>query len=316
MMAYILRRLVLLVPVLLVVGVVVFALVHLTPGDPAAVILGDSATPEQIEALQDQLGLNDPLPVQFVTWFGGVLRLDFGESIFLGESVTAALLDRAQPTILLTLYAMLVQLAIGIPAGVVAAVRYNSPVDRGLTVLAISGAAVPTFFLGILLILLFAVRLRWLPSGGYVSLTDDPVEHMKGMILPALALGISSAGLLARLVRSSMLDVLREDYVRTAWAKGLPERLVVVRHALRNALIPALTVIGTSVGALLGGAVVTETVFTIPGMGRLVVQSIARRDYPVIQGAVMAIAMTYIFVNLIVDLLYVYADPRVRLGGS
>lgn len=316
MMAYILRRLVLLVPVLLVVGIVVFALVHLTPGDPAAVILGDSATPEQVEALQDQLGLNDPLPVQFVNWFGGVLRLDLGESIFLGESVTAALLDRAQPTILLTLYAMLVQLSIGIPAGVIAAVRYNSPIDRALTVVAISGAAVPTFFLGILLILLFAVRLRWLPSGGYVSLTDDPVEHLKGMILPALALGISSAGLLARLVRSSMLDVLREDYVRTAWAKGLPERLVVVRHALRNAMIPALTVIGTSVGALLGGAVVTETVFTIPGMGRLVVQSIARRDYPVIQGAVMAIAMTYIFVNLLVDLLYVYADPRVRLGGS
>ena len=316
MLAYILRRLGLLVPVLLVVGIVVFALVHLTPGDPAAVILGDSATPEQVEALQDQLGLNDPLPVQFVNWFGGVLRLEFGESIFLGESVTAALLDRAQPTILLTLYAMLVQLSIGVPAGVIAAVRYNSPIDRALTVLAISGAAVPTFFLGILLILLFAVRLRWLPSGGYVSLTDDPVEHLKGMILPALALGISSAGLLARLVRSSMLDVLREDYVRTAWAKGLPERLVVVRHALRNALIPALTVIGTSVGALLGGAVVTETVFTIPGMGRLVVQSIARRDYPVIQGAVMAIAMTYIFVNLIVDLLYVYADPRVRLGGS
>ena len=312
MLAYILRRLVLLVPVLLVVGIVVFALVHLTPGDPAAVILGDSATPEQVEALQDQLGLNDPLPVQFVNWFGGVLRLEFGESIFLGESVTAALLDRAQPTILLTLYAMLVQLSIGVPAGVIAAVRYNSPIDRALTVLAISGAAVPTFFLGILLILLFAVRLRWLPSGGYVSLTDDPVEHLKGMILPALALGISSAGLLARLVRSSMLDVLREDYVRTAWAKGLPERLVVVRHALRNALIPALTVIGTSVGALLGGAVVTETVFTIPGMGRLVVQSIARRDYPVIQGAVMAIAMTYIFVNLIVDLLYVYADPRIR----
>lgn len=316
MLAYILRRLVLLVPVLLVVGIVVFALVHLTPGDPAAVILGDSATPEQVETLREQLGLNDPLPVQFANWFGGVLRLDFGDSIFLGESVTAALRDRAQPTVLLTIYAMLIQLAIGIPAGVIAAVRYNSPIDRALTVIAISGAAVPTFFLGILLILLFAVRLRWLPSGGYVPLTGDPAEHLKGMILPAFALGFSSAGLLARLVRSSMLDVLREDYVRTAWAKGLPERLVVVRHALRNALIPALTVIGTSVGALLGGAVVTETVFTIPGMGRLVVQSIARRDYPVIQGAVMAIAMTYIFVNLIVDLLYVYADPRVRLGGS
>jgi peptide/nickel transport system permease protein len=316
MTAYILRRLVLLLPVILIVGIVVFALVHLTPGDPAGVILGDSATPEALENLREQLGLNDPLPVQFVRWFGGVLQLDFGESIFIGEPVTRALLDRAQPTILLTVYAMLIQIAIGVPAGVISAVRHNSIVDRLFTVLAISGAAIPTFFLGILLILFFAVRLNWLPSGGYVALTEDPGAHFKGMIMPAFALGFSSAGLLARLVRSSMLDVMREDYVRTALAKGLPMRLVVVRHALRNALIPALTVIGTSVGALLGGAVVTETVFTIPGMGRLVVQSIARRDYPVIQGAVMVIAMTYVLVNLIVDLLYVYIDPRVRLGGD
>jgi peptide/nickel transport system permease protein len=316
MTAYILRRLVMLVPVLIVVGVVVFGLVHLTPGDPAAVILGDRATPEDIARLRDQLGLNDPLPVQFVHWFGNVLRLDFGESIFLGEPVTQALLDRVQPTALLTLYALSIQVLIGIPAGVLAAVRYNSPVDRALTVMAISGSAIPTFFLGILLILIFAVRLRWLPSGGYVPFGEDPVAHVKGMLMPAFALGFSAAGLLARLVRSSMLDVLREDYVRTAFAKGLPEQLVIVRHALRNALIPALTVIGISLGALLGGAVVTETVFTIPGMGRLVVQSIARRDYPVIQGAIIAIAMTYVLVNLVVDVLYVYVDPRVRIGGE
>jgi peptide/nickel transport system permease protein len=314
--SYILRRLVMLVPVLIVVGVVVFGLVHLTPGDPAAVILGDRATPEDIARLRDQLGLNDPLPVQFVHWFGNVLRLDFGESIFLGEPVTQALLDRVQPTALLTLYALSIQVLIGIPAGVLAAVRYNSPVDRALTVMAISGSAIPTFFLGILLILIFAVRLRWLPSGGYVPFGEDPVAHVKGMLMPAFALGFSAAGLLARLVRSSMLDVLREDYVRTAFAKGLPEQLVIVRHALRNALIPALTVIGISLGALLGGAVVTETVFTIPGMGRLVVQSIARRDYPVIQGAIIAIAMTYVLVNLVVDVLYVYVDPRVRIGGE
>jgi peptide/nickel transport system permease protein len=316
MTSYILRRLVMLVPVLIVVGVVVFGLVHLTPGDPAAVILGDRATPEDIGRLRDQLGLNDPLPVQFVRWFGNVLRLDFGESIFLGEPVTQALLDRVQPTVLLTLYALSIQVLIGIPAGVLAAVRYNSPLDRALTVMAISGSAIPTFFLGILLILIFAVRLRWLPSGGYVPFGEDPAAHVKGMLMPAFALGFSAAGLLARMVRSSMLDVLREDYVRTAFAKGLPEQLVIVRHALRNALIPALTVIGISLGALLGGAVVTETVFTIPGMGRLVVQSIARRDYPVIQGAIIAIAMTYVLVNLIVDVLYVYIDPRVRLGGE
>jgi peptide/nickel transport system permease protein len=316
MIAYILRRLVMLVPVLIVVGVVVFGLVHLTPGDPAAVILGDRATPEDIARLRDQLGLNDPLPVQFVRWFSNVLRLDFGESIFLGEPVTQALLDRMQPTVLLTVYALSIEVLIGIPAGVIAAVRYNSPLDRSLTVVAISGSAIPTFFLGILLILIFSVRLRWLPSGGYVPFGEDPAAHLKAMLLPAFALGFSAAGLLARLVRSSMLDVLREDYVRTAFAKGLPEQFVIVRHALRNALIPALTVIGISIGALLGGAVVTETVFTIPGMGRLVVQSIARRDYPVIQGAIIAIAMTYVLVNLVVDVLYVYIDPRVRLGGE
>jgi peptide/nickel transport system permease protein len=316
MTAYILRRLIMLIPVILVVGIVVFALVHLTPGDPAAVILGDSATPEALANLREQLGLNDPLPVQFLHWFGNVLTLDFGESIFMGKPVTTAMLERLQPTVLLTIYALIVQIVIGVPAGVISAVRHNSIIDRIVTVLSISGAAIPTFFMGILLILLFSVRLRWLPSGGYTPITEDPVAHFQRMIMPAFALGFSSSGLLARLVRSSMLDVLREDYVRTAFAKGLSQRGVVVGHALRNALIPALTVIGTSVGALLGGAVVTEVVFTIPGMGRLVVQSISRRDYPVIQGAVMIIAMTYVIVNLIVDLLYVYIDPRVRLGGG
>ncbi|HEY8446582.1 MAG TPA: ABC transporter permease [Thermomicrobiales bacterium] len=316
MTAYIIRRLLMLIPVMLVVGVVVFALVHLTPGDPAAVILGQSATPDQIEQLRDQLGLNKPLPVQFVNWFVGVLQLDFGQSLFIGESVTTALKDRAQPTLLLTVYALLIEIVIGVPAGVIAAVRRNSLLDRALMLMSISGAAIPTFFLGILLILLFAVVLRWLPSGGFVEITKDPGGHFKAMAMPAFALGFSSAGLLARLVRSSMLDVMREDYVRTALAKGVPFRSVVTRHALRNALIPAITVIGQSLGALLGGAVVTETVFTIPGMGRLVVQSIARRDYPVIQGAVMIIAASYVLVNLLVDILYVYIDPRVRYGGD
>jgi peptide/nickel transport system permease protein len=314
MTAYILRRLILLVPVLLIVGVVVFALVHLTPGDPAAVMLGQSATPDQIARLRRQLGLDQPIQVQFVRWFWGALRLDFGDSIFLNMPVTEALRQRAQPTILLTVYALTIELLIGIPAGVIAAVRRNSLLDRLLMVLSISGAAVPTFFLGILLILLFAVRLRWLPSGGYVPITADPVEHFKAMVMPAFALGFSSAGLLARLVRSSMLDVLKEDYVRTALAKGVPHRAVVARHALRNALIPAITVVGYSLGGLLGGAVVTETVFTIPGMGRLVVQSIARRDFPVIQGAVMLIAAAYVMVNLLVDILYLYVDPRSRYG--
>jgi peptide/nickel transport system permease protein len=315
-LAYILRRLILLIPVMLIVGVVVFMLVHLTPGDPAAVILGQNATGEQIEALRERLGLNDPLLVQFFQWFGDALRLDFGESLFLGMPVTEALAQRAQPTLLLTTYALMIEILIGVPAGVIAAMKRNSVVDRGLMLMSISGAAIPTFFLGILLILIFAVRLNWLPSGGYTPIEEDPVEHFKGMILPAFTLGFASAGLLARLVRSSMLDVLREDYVRTAMAKGLQYRQVVSRHALRNALIPAITVIGYSLGGLLGGAVVTETVFTIPGMGRLVVQSIARRDYPLIQGAIMIIAAIYVIVNLIVDILYVYIDPRIRYGSN
>lgn len=316
MTSYILRRLVHLVPVILIVGLVVFTLVHLTPGDPAAVILGDQASPEDVDALREQLGLNDPVLVQFVDWFGGVLRLDFGQSIFLGMPVTGALRERVEPTVLLTTYAMIVQLLIGIPLGVIAALRRGTNVDRMLTAVAISGAAIPTFFLGIMLILVFSVRLHWLPSVGYVSPREDLWEHVQRMLMPAFTLGFASAGLLARMIRSSMLDMLNEDYVRTARAKGLANRDVVTRHALRNALVPAITVIGTSIAALLGGAVVTETVFTIPGMGRLVVQSISRRDYPIIQGAVMVIAMGYVLVNLLVDLLYVYADPRVRLGDG
>jgi peptide/nickel transport system permease protein len=313
---FILRRLILLIPVMLIVGIVVFTLIHLTPGDPAAVILGPDATPEQVDQLRERLGLNEPFHIQFIDWFTNAMMLDFGDSLFIGEPVTQALRDRAQPTGLLTLYALTLSILIGIPAGVIAAVRRNSFLDRFLMVISISGAAVPTFFLGILLILLFAVRLRWLPSGGYVEIDDNLRGHVSHMILPAFTLGFASAGLLARLVRSSMLDVLKEDYVRTAFAKGLPERAVVIRHALRNALIPAITVIGLSLGGLLGGAVVTETVFSIPGMGRLVVQSIARRDFPIIQGAVLTIAAIYVLANLLVDVLYVYIDPRVRYGSE
>jgi peptide/nickel transport system permease protein len=316
MLRFILRRLILLVPVIAIVGTIVFVLIHLTPGDPAAVILGPDATAEQIESLRERLGLNEPLYVQYVEWFAGAMRLDFGESIFLGQPVTEALMDRAQPTLLLTFYALTIQVVIAIPFGVISAVKHNSVIDRVLMVISISGAAIPSFFLGIMLILFFAVRLQWLPSGGYTSITEDPVQHFKQMILPAFALGFTSAGLLARLVRSSMLDVLKEDYIRTAQAKGLPQRIMVVRHALRNALIPAITVIGYSLGGLLGGAVVTETVFTIPGMGRLVVQSVARRDFPVIQGAILIIAAIYVLANLLVDVLYVYIDPRVRYGND
>jgi peptide/nickel transport system permease protein len=312
---YVIRRLLLLMPILLVVGAVVFALIHLTPGDPAALMLGSEATPEQITQLRVRLGLDAPIPAQFVRWLTGVLRLDFGDSIFIGKPVTEALLDRAQPTLLLTVYALSLSVLIGVAAGIGAALRPDSWLDRGLMAIAVSGAALPSFFLSILLILMFAVVHRWLPSGGFVELTVDPIAHLRTMIMPSCALAFGSAGLLARLVRSSMLEVLREDFIRTALAKGISNAAVVVRHALRNALIPAITVIGYSLGGLLGGAVVTETVFNLPGMGRLVVQSITRRDLPVIQGAVMLTAGFYVLSNLLVDVLYAFVDPRVRYGS-
>ncbi len=316
MVAYIIRRLLLLIPVLLIVGVVVFALMHLTPGDPASVMLGREATQEQKDALRARLGLDEPIPVQFVNWFGRALRLDFGDSLFIGKPVTQALLDRAEPTGLLALYSFTLAIILAIPAGVIAAVRANSFLDRLLMVVSISGVAIPSFFFGILLILLFAVVLGWLPSGGYVNIRDDPIEHFKYMLLPTLTLGFSAAGLLARLVRSTMLDVLNEDYVRTAYSKGLRERSVVVAHAFRNALIPVLTVVGVTLAGMLGGAVVIEAVFNIPGMGRLLVQSVTRRDIPVVQGAVMTVAAIEVLVMLLVDLLYVYVDPRIRYGAD
>lgn len=316
MIAYIIRRLLLLIPVLLLVGVIVFTLMHLTPGDPASIMLGREATEEQKEALRERLGLNEPVPVQFVNWFSNALRLDFGESLFIGKPVTEALLERAEPTGLLALYALTLSVVLAVPAGVFAAVRANSLLDRVLMMLSVSGVAIPSFFLGILLILLFAVVLGWLPSGGYVDIGEDPVQHFRYMALPTFALGFSAAGLLARVVRSTMLDVLNEDYVRTAFAKGLRERRVVVRHAFRNALIPVLTIIGISFAGMLGGAVVIETVFNIPGMGRLLVQSVTRRDIPVVQGAVMTVAALEILVMLALDVLYVYVDPRIRYGSE
>jgi peptide/nickel transport system permease protein len=316
MIAFIIRRLLLLIPVLLVVGVIVFSLLHLAPGDPASMMLGREATLEQKEALREQLGLNEPLAVQFVDWFWGVLRLDFGESLFIGKPVTEALLDRVEPTGLLALYSLTLTVAIAIPAGVIAALRPNSLLDRFLMIVSISGAAIPGFFFGILLILLFAVILGWLPSGGYVDIGDDPIKHLSYMVLPSVALGFSGAGFLARIVRSTMLDVLNEEYVRTAYAKGLPQRHVILGHALRNALIPVMTVIGILLASLLGGAVVIETVFNIPGMGRLVVQSVTRRDFPVVQGAVMTIAAVEVLVMLLIDILYVFVDPRIRYGSK
>ena len=308
----ILRRLLTLVPVLAVVGVVVFVLVHVAPGDPAAVMAGNEATPERVAQLRHDMGLDLPIWEQFVTWVAGVARGDLGRSYFLDEPVTESLVQRMEPTGLLTLYALLFSILIGLPAGIIAALRRNSWIDRLTMVTSLGGVSIPSFWLGILLILAFAVRLRVLPAAGYVSFTKDPLENFRYLLMPAFSLGLQSAALLARVVRSSMLDVLQDDYVRTARAKGLRDRIVLVRHALPNAMIPTLTIIGNSLGTLLGGAIVTEQVFNIPGVGRLVVESVLRRDFPVIQGAVLAIAAVYVLVNLVVDIAYVIADPRIR----
>jgi peptide/nickel transport system permease protein len=312
MIGLVVRRLLALVPVALVVGTITFTLLHVAPGDPAAVMLGSEATPEQVARARERLGLDDPLLVQYPRWLLGVFRLDFGDSLFLDRPVTTAIAGRIVPTLQLTLYSMVIALIIGVPAGVIAAVRRNSLIDRLLMLLAVAGTAIADFFLAILLVLLFAVTLRWLPSGGYVAFLDSPIDHTRSMLLPAFALGLSVAGLPARLIRASLLDVLQEDYVRAAIARGLSPASVIVRHALRNALLPAVTVLGYTLGDLLGGAVVVETVFNLPGMGQLVVNSIARRDFPVIQGVVMAIAGCYLLANLLVDLLYMVIDPRIR----
>ena len=312
MLAYTIRRVLLAIPVMLMVATAVFLLLRLTPGDPAGIILGPEATEERRLALRRELGLEDPLPVQYAHWLGKAARGDLGRSIFLDKPVTVALAERAQPTLTLTILALLVSLAIGLPTGVIAARARGSWLDLGTMGVAMVGIAMPTFWLGLNLIFIFAVLLRWLPVAGYQPLSAGPWEALRYLILPAVTLGVAQGALLARMTRSMMLEVLDQDYVRTARAKGLTERAVVLRHALRNAFIPLLTVIGLSFAALMGGAVVTEQIFTIPGVGRLLIQAIGRRDFPLVQGTVLVIAALYVLINLGVDLLYAVVDPRIH----
>jgi peptide/nickel transport system permease protein len=312
MASFVLKRLVSAIPVLIVVAVISFMLIHLTPGDPAAAILGGEATTEQLDALRQTLGLDQPLPLQMARWFWRMLQGDLGQSIYMRMPVTQAILDRIEPTAMLSVMSIIIAVGLGIPFGIIAAVRHNSWVDHLLSVLAQIGLSVPNFWLGLGMIMLFAVKLGWLPSSGYVSLSQNPLETVKYLLMPAFTLGFSSSALIARLTRSSMMEVLRQDFIRTAQAKGLPQRRVIYKHALRNAMIPTLTVIGLVLAGLAGGAVVTEVVFTLPGAGRLMIQSVARRDYPIIQAAVLFSAVVYVFVNIMIDALYAYIDPRVR----
>jgi peptide/nickel transport system permease protein len=310
--AYIIRRVLSLIPVLSLVAVISFLLIHIIPGDPAAVMLGTDATPQEIAKLREDLGLNEPLHVQFYRWISKVLRGDLGDSFFMGRPVAVALAERLPATILLAVAALFFALLIGMPAGIIAAVKRGSIIDQLVMIIALIGVSLPSFWIGLNLILVFSVALRWLPSGGYVPLTENFFDGLRCLLMPAFALGFMQAALIARMTRSSMLEVLRQDYIRTARSKGLSERVVVGLHALKNAMIPILTVIGTAFGVLLGGAVIVETVFAYPGIGRLVVSAVQRRDYPVIQGALLLISSLYVLVNLLVDILYTLIDPRIK----
>ncbi len=311
---YIARRLFLALPVLLGVSVLVFGVLHLAPGDPAAIMLGAQATREDVERLRRDLGLDQPLPVQYLSWMGHVLRGDLGRSIPLGREVLPEVLLRFRSTLILTAGALVIAIVVGVPAGVLSATRQYTWLDRLSMGVAVTGQSLPVFWTGIMLIIVFALSLRWFPSAGMASPYGGggALDLLWHLALPALTLGTASAAALARLTRSSVLEIVRQDYVRSARAKGLAERAVVLRHVLKNAVNPIITVLGLQVGYLLGGAILTETVFSWPGLGSMMVRAIQARDYPLVQGGVLLVATTFVLVNLAVDLLYAVFDPRIR----
>ena len=312
MKIYLLRRVLAVIPVMIIVATLAFVLIHLAPGDPASVIAGPYATPDDVGKLRRQLGLDEPLPMQLMHWYGRLLTGNLGDSIFLRRPVTEAVMERIEPTLLLTFWGTLIAVLLGVPAGIVSARYHNSAVDQSLMGLALLGLSIPNFLLGLLMILVFGVWLGWLPVAGYVPLDEGLWRNTRSLLMPSISLGLVQSALIARITRSSMLDVLREQYIVSGRAKGLDERTVVYKHALKNAIIPTLTVIGITFALLVGGAVVIETVFNIPGLGRLIISAVLRRDYPVIQGVVLLIAVSYTVINLLVDLAYLVIDPRIR----
>jgi len=312
MTRYVIQRLLATVPVLVLIAMITFGILHLAPGDPVAVLLGDEATAEEVAQMRTKMGLDRPIYVQFGLWFFQVLQGDLGKSVFSGQPVIEAILERLEPTLALAVFSAILAVLIAIPLGVLAAWRANTWVDRLAMVLSVLGFSIPSFWLGINLIFAFGVQFRLLPVMGYASLSEGLGPFVKHLILPTLTLGLIHAALIARMTRASMLEILREDYIRTARAKGLKERPVLIRHALRNAAISIITIVGLSFAGLVAGVVVTETVFAIPGVGRLVVDAVLHRDYPIIQGAILLVGSLYVFINLAVDLLYTYFDPRVK----
>jgi peptide/nickel transport system permease protein len=311
---YVVRRLLLLVPVLLGVSVTIFMVLHLSPGDPAEIMLGSQATQADLERLRAELGLNEPLHVQYVHWLGLVARGDLGRSIWMKRPVLGEVLGRFKATLILTGAGLVLSTVIGLALGIASAVRPNSPLDRLSAVASLFGASMPVFWLGIVLMVIFALWLGWLPASGMFAPYGggDLRDLLVHLALPAVTLAAASVTIIARLTRSTMLETLGQDYIRTARAKGVVERAVVLRHGLKNALIPIVTVVGVQAGYLLGGAVLTETVFAWPGVGTLMVQGILARDFPLVQGCVLIVALSFVLINLVVDLLYAWLDPRIR----
>ena len=315
MAVYALKRLLQLIPVLLIVSVIVFLIVHLIPGDPIAVMLGDEQRdPQLYEALRTELGLDRPIHVQYLRWLGRVVQGDLSHSLRTKRPVLDVVLERYPPTVYLALAALLLGICVAVPAGIIAAVKQNTAYDYSAMLFALFGISVPNFWFAILLILWFGIYLNWFPTIGYVAPGNDFPKFLWHLALPAVVLGTDMASTTTRYVRAEMLEQLRLDYVRTARAKGLPPRLVLYKHALKNSLIAAITVVGLQVGRLLGGSTVIETIFAWPGLARLVLDAVYARDYPVLQGAVLLLAVGYVFVNLMIDLLYKWLNPRVRIA--
>ena len=312
MILYILRRILAVIPVMVIVAIFVFLLLRLTPGDPAAILAGDNATPATLERIRESLGLTEPIHVQFATWVGQLMRGDLGTSLISNTEVSRMIGQRIWPTINLAVLTIILSVAIAVPMGVIAAWRHRSWVDYLVMAFSVLGFSVPVFVIGYIFIQIFAIELRWVPVQGYEAPSDDPFGFLQRAILPAFTLATIYVALIARMTRASMLEVLGEDYIRTARAKGVRENVVLLRHALRNAAVPILTIIGTGFALLISGVVVTESVFNIPGIGRLTVDAILARDYPVIQAMILLTAGIYVFVNLLVDISYTLFDPRIR----
>lgn len=312
MQAYIVRRILVSIPVIAIVAVFTFSIIFIAPGDAAFLIAGEEATPEQVDRIRTELGLDKPFIVQFGVWVGGILRGDFGQSLFSGHNVTELYLDRLPATISLTVFGFILTVIIGIPLGVVAGWKAHTIIDRAVMFFAVLGFSVPSFWLGFMFIWQFAINWQIFPSIGYTGITESVPGFFRSMTLPSLALAISTSALVARMTRSSMLEVLGEDYVRTARAKGLGERVVLIRHALKAASLPVITIMGLLLAGLFTGVVVTETVFTLPGVGRLMAEAVLRRDVPLIQMVILTFGIAYVVLNLLTDITYAYFDPRVR----